>query len=159
MKRLIVLALFLPLGAMAQNTPYAISSFLTEGVKAPNTHYIGEAWLNNLLQADADFDFNITKASFKANSTLDWHLHASAQVLIVLEGEGYYQERGNVPVKIKKGDIIKCAKEVEHWHSSSKLKDITYLAIYSPQPTTWTEVLTQAYYDEVAKKLEPAGFK
>jgi hypothetical protein len=32
---------------------------------------------------------------------------------------------------------------------------VTYLALYGGgQPTTWTEVLTQEYYDEVAEKLK-----
>ena len=140
---------------MAQPSDYAVSSFLDPGAKAPNTHYIGEAWLNTLLPGDAETGYNITKATFKANSTLDWHRHASVQVLIVVEGEAYYQERGKAPLILKKGDVIKCAKETEHWHSSTKHSDVTYLAIYGgSQPTQWTEKLTQEYYDSVAEKLK-----
>lgn len=139
----------------AQNSDYSINSYLIEGTKAPNTHYIGEAWLNSLLQADEDINYNITKATFRANSTLDWHKHATPQVLIIVEGEGYYQERGKAPIRMKVGDVIKCDKETEHWHTSSKENDVTYLAIYGgTQPTTWTEVLSQDYYDSVAKKLK-----
>ena len=139
----------------AQNSEYSISSYLTEGTKAPNTHYIGEAWLNSLIHADEDINYNITKATFKANSTLDWHKHATPQVLIIVEGEGYYQERGKAPIRMKLGDVIKCDKETEHWHASSKESDVTYLAIYGgTQPTTWTEVLSQDYYDSVANKLK-----
>jgi quercetin dioxygenase-like cupin family protein len=156
MKRLVlVLLASLPLWGYAQQSDYVVSSYLTQGPKAPNTHYIGEAWLNGVLQADGDFSYNITKATFKANSTLDWHKHESIQVLIVVDGEGYYQEKGKEPVIMKKGDIIKCSKDTEHWHESSKEKDVTYLAIYGgTQPTIWTDKLTQAYYDEVAIKLK-----
>ena len=128
---------------------------MIEGTKAPNTHYIGEAWLNSLLHTDEDINYNITKATFKANSTLDWHKHATPQVLIIVDGEGYYQERGKEPIRMKVGDVIKCEKETEHWHTSSKESDVTYLAIYGgTQPTTWTEVLSQDYYDIVANKLK-----
>jgi quercetin dioxygenase-like cupin family protein len=131
------------------------TSFLEEGVKAPNTHYIGEAWLKGLLQSDDQLPYNITKATFKANSTLDWHYHSAVQVLIVLEGSGYYQERGKAPIRMKTGDIIRCEKQTEHWHASSKEEDVTYLALYGgSQPTTWTEVLTQAYYDDVARQVD-----
>jgi quercetin dioxygenase-like cupin family protein len=141
--------------AFSQNSEYNVSSYLTEGSKAPNTHYIGEAWLNAIIHDDKDLGYNITKATFKANSTLDWHKHSSAQVLIIVDGEAYYQERGNQPVILKAGDIIKCEKGIEHWHSSTKFKDVTYLAMYSgEQPTTWTEVVTQEYYDDVAEKLK-----
>ena len=155
MKTFVIIAfLSLPLLSFSQQE-YVKSSFLTEGPKAPNTHYIGEAWLNNALQGDAEFNFNITKATFRNNSTLDWHKHATPQVLIVVDGEGYYQERGKDAIIIKKGDVIKCTKETEHWHTASKEKSVTYLAIYDgTKPTTWTEKLTQEYYDSVAKKLQ-----
>lgn len=144
----------LPFLGIAQNPDYKISSFLVEGPKAPNTHYIGEAWLNSLIQADDEINYNITQATFRANSTLDWHKHSTPQVLVILDGEGYYQERGKAPIVLKKGDVIKCAKEVEHWHTASIEHSVTYLAIYGgTQPTTWTEKLTQEYYDSVAAKL------
>ena len=142
------------LSMSAQSSDYTVASYFTAGFKAPNTHYIGEAWLNPILQADVDLTYNITKATFKANSTLDWHKHESVQVLIIVDGECYYQEKGKDPMLLKEGDVIKCEKNTEHWHSSSKHSDVTYLAIYGGEtPTVWTEVVTQEYYDEVAKKL------
>lgn len=146
-----ILVFFISVSIYAQDSDYVMSSYLNEGFKAPNTHYIGEAWLNRLLQADDDLAYNITKATFKANSTLDWHKHTSVQVLIVVAGEGYYQEKGKEAVKMKTGDIIKCEKNTEHWHSSSKHSDVTYLALYGgKKPTIWTEVLIQENYDNIA---------
>jgi len=155
MKNLIFFLLILSsVSIFSQNSEYSVSSYLIEGIKAPNTHYIGEAWLNAIIHDDKELGYNITKATFKANSTLDWHKHGSAQVLIIVDGEAYYQERGNEAVILKKGDVVKCEKDIEHWHSSTKFNDVTYLALYSgEQPTTWTEVVTQEYYDEVAEKL------
>lgn len=144
----------LPIFGNAQTSGYTVSSYLTQGPKAPNTHYIGEAWLNGVLQADGDLSYNITKATFRANSTLDWHKHGTVQVLIIVDGEAYYQEKGKDPVILKKGDVIKCNKDTEDWHASTKEKDVTYLALYGGgQPTVWTEKLTQEYYDDVTKKL------
>ena len=149
------LLVFAPFIGFAQNASYVVTSFLQDGPKAPNTHYIGEAFLSGVFQGDSEINYNITKATFRKNSTLDWHKHSTPQVLIVVDGEGYYQERGKEAVILKKGDVIKCEKEVEHWHSSTKVSDVTYLALYGGgQPTTWTEVLTQKYYDEVAEKLK-----
>ena len=144
-----------PFHLFAQSSDYPISSYLTVGAKAPNTHYIGEAWLNAIIHDDADLGYNITKATFRANSTLDWHKHGSVQVLVIVDGQAYYQERGKEPVILKEGDVIKCEKDIEHWHSSTKDNDVTYLAFYGgEQPTIWTEVLTQEYYDKVAEKLK-----
>lgn len=156
MKNLILfLILLTSLPGFSQNSEYKVSSFLTDGTRAPNTHYLGDAWLNPLIHDDEELGYNITKATFRANSTLDWHKHSSAQVLIIVDGEAYYQERGNDPVILKKGDIIKCEKDIEHWHSSTKFSDVTYLALYGgEQPTTWTEEVAQEYYDEVAERLK-----
>ena len=154
-KATFLLLAVLPILGFTQNSEYDVKSYDEEGIRAPNTHYIGDAWLNPLLRMDEDLDYNITKATFKANSTLDWHKHATPQVIIVVDGQGYYQERGKGPILMKTGDVIKCDKGVEHWHSSSKENDVTYLAIYGgTEPTVWTEVLTQEDYDAVAQKLK-----
>lgn len=149
------LLIFAPLYLIAQSSDYTVSSYLTEGRKAPNTHYIGEAWLNGIIHDDAELGYNITKATFRANSTLDWHKHSSVQVLIIVDGQAYYQERGMDPVILKTGDVIRCPKDTEHWHASTKDSGVTYLALYGgEQPTVWTEVLTQEDYDKVAEKLK-----
>lgn len=153
-KSVLALLALAPIFMFSQESDYTVTSYLVAGNKAPNTHYIGEAWLNSVLRAENPTDYNITKATFKANSTLDWHKHSSPQVLIYVAGEGYYQERGKDPVVLKAGDVIKCEKDIEHWHSATKESDVTYLALYGgDQPTTWTQVLTQEYYDSVAEKL------
>ena len=153
-KAIYFLVLTISVSVSAQDSDYPVSSYLDEGFKAPNTRYIGEAWINRLLQADDDLTYSITKATFKANSTLDWHKHGTVQVLIVTAGKGYYQEKGKEPMIMEEGDIIKCEKNTEHWHSSSKQSDVTYLALYGGEkPTIWTAVLTQEYYDSVVKKL------
>ncbi len=153
-KIVLILVGLMPFFLMAQKSEYSRSSYLDEGIKAPNRHHIGEAWLNFLVAADDEFDQNITQATFSANSTLDWHKHTTAQIIIVLEGEGYYQEKGKDPIRMKKGDVIKCLKNTEHWHTSSKEKNVSYLAIYGKAPTIWTDKVTQEYYDQVAKKLK-----
>ena len=134
---ILTLFIFASLSGFSQDSEYKVSSYQTEGTKAPNTHYIGEACLSAIIHDDSELGYNITKATFKANSTLDWHKHGSAQVLIIVDGEAYYQERGKEPLILKEGDIIKCEKDMEHLHSSTKNSDVTYLALYGGgQPTT-----------------------
>ncbi|WP_340203651.1 cupin domain-containing protein [Ascidiimonas sp. W6] len=155
MKNLVtILIILLSFFINAQNSAYNLSSYLGQGIKAPNTHHMGDAWLSFLVKADDDFDQNITQATFSANSTLDWHKHATNQIIIVLEGEGYYQEKGKEPIIIKKGDVVNCMKDTEHWHTSSADSSVSYIAIYGREPTIWTEKLTQEYYNTVAQKLK-----
>lgn len=137
---------------LSQSNEYEVSSYLVDGFKAPNTNYLGEAWLNPLFRSDESLSYNLTKATFKANSTLNWHKHTDQQVLIIVSGKGYYQEKGKQPIVIKEGDVLKCSANTEHWHASSKEQVVTYLAIYNGE-TEWTDVLTQEAYDEVADLL------
>lgn len=69
---------------------------------------------------------------------------------MLIEGEGYYQERGKEPIILKKGDVIKCKKETEHWHTLTAYGGVSYIAIYGSDPAVWTEKLTREYYDSVA---------
>lgn len=142
-------------GLFAQSENYTMTSYNEDGFLAPTTHYEGEAWLNFLVQNSEELGFGVTKAMFKANSTLNWHTHSTAQVLIIVDGVGYYQERGKEPILMKEGDVITCDPHTEHWHSSSKEHDVTYLAVYGgTTPTEWTEVLTREDYEAVAEKLK-----
>ena len=84
--RHLLTALFISSAATAQNNDYAITSYAEEGLLAPNTHYLGEAWLQFAMPADSLTGYGITKAMFKANSTLNWHKHSSVQVLAIYGG-------------------------------------------------------------------------
>ena len=48
-KAIYFLALTISVGVSAQDSDYSVSSYLDEGFKAPNTRYIGEAWLKNII--------------------------------------------------------------------------------------------------------------
>lgn len=139
--------------SFGQDSSYKLESFLNQDIsedkKAPNTHYTGTAWLKRLIIADEDFDYNVTQATFKKDSTLDSHKHSTGQVLIIIDGEGYYQEKGKEVIILKKGDVIKSDKGVEHWHSSTPSKDVSYLAIYGKTETIWTERISKKTYDEI----------
>lgn len=54
MKKIIYLILFsIPFIGLSQ-TDYNVTSYQNQGNRAPNTHYIGDAWLNGLLRADEE---------------------------------------------------------------------------------------------------------
>ena len=64
MKHLLTVILCLSsLSTLAQNNEYNISSLQQKGSRAPNTHYIGDAWLRSIVEAKEDNGFNVTKYS------------------------------------------------------------------------------------------------
>ena len=49
---ILALLILTSLCGFSQNSEYEVYSYQTEGRKAPNTHYIGEAWLNAIIHDD-----------------------------------------------------------------------------------------------------------
>jgi quercetin dioxygenase-like cupin family protein len=126
------------------------ASVFLKGEKAPNVHHTGDVWLYHLSNADSTFDYNIAVATFAAAAKLDWHFHPAGQQLLIIEGTGYYQERGKSLQIVNKGDNIKCLPGVEHWHAATPENGVTYLAITGNQRTIWLEPIS----DEMYKSLK-----
>ena len=93
--------------SFGQESNYKLSSLLNDDLiidnKAPNTHYIGNAWLKRLIVADEDFDYNLTQATFQADSTLDWHKHSTGQVIIIVRWRGLLSRKRERSYCFKKG--------------------------------------------------------
>ena len=92
-------------------------------------NHTGNIWLNELNIGDSTFDPSIAVATYDASAKLDWHIHPGGQVLLITQGTGYYQERGK-PIRIvHKGDVIKCAPGIEHWHGAAPNSGFAYIAV------------------------------
>jgi len=142
----ILLSITLTAHALAQD-----SSIFPKGELAPNVHHTGDVWLNELSRADSNFDYNITLATFAAGAKLDWHMHPAGQQLLVLEGAGYYQERGEPVQILYKGDVVKCEPGVEHWHAATPETPVTYLAITGNEPTVWLERVSEEEFNNITR--------
>ncbi|TMU57114.1 cupin domain-containing protein [Flagellimonas algicola] len=119
------------------------------GELAPNLHHTGDVWLYHVSAADPDFDYNVAVATFAAGARLDWHIHPAGQQLLIIEGTGYYQERGKEVQIVNKGDAIKCQPGVEHWHAASADNGVTYLAISGNKRTNWLEPVSEEVYKAI----------
>jgi len=114
-------------------------------------NHSGNIWLNELNVGDSTFDPGIAVATYDAGAKLDWHIHPGGQILLITEGTGYYQERGKPARIVHKGDVIKCAPGVEHWHGAAPHGDFAYIAVTPSQkgPTVWLKPVTDEEYKSV----------
>lgn len=124
-----------------------------KGELAPNVHHTGDVWLNHLSGADETFDYNIALATFAAGAKLNWHMHPKGQQLIITQGTGYYQERGDEVQIVQKGDIIKCPPGIEHWHAATPETGVAYLAITGNEPTEWYEAVTEEGFNSIERPV------
>lgn len=139
----------------AQGLTRPQSQAQTEGTVFPKgelstaKNHTGNVWLKELNAGDDTFDFALAVATFDAGAKLDWHSHPGGQILLVLEGTGYYQERGKPIQIVHKGDVIKCLPGVEHWHGATPTSSFTYLATTPIQKgkTVWLEPVDDKDYN------------
>ena len=122
-----------------------------KGELSTTKNHTGNVWLTELNAGDSTFDYALAVATFDAGAKLDWHIHPGGQILLILDGTGYYQERGKPVQIVHKGDVIECPPGVEHWHSASPTSGFTYLATTPIQKgkTVWLEPVTDKDYQSV----------
>ncbi|MDO5571148.1 MAG: cupin domain-containing protein [Bacteroidales bacterium] len=95
--------------------------------KASNKYNTGEVYVSVLKDSG---DTMITSFLFNEKSRNFWHYHPDAeQTLMVIEGEGYYQEEGKPKQTIRKGDVIITPANVRHWNGASPDKQLECITV------------------------------
>jgi quercetin dioxygenase-like cupin family protein len=124
-------------------------AIFAKGELSTTKNHTGNVWLRELNAGDSTFDYSLAVATFDAGAKLDWHIHPGGQILLILEGAGYYQERGKPIQIVHKGDVIKCLPGVEHWHGATPNSGFTYLATTPSQKgkTIWLEPVSDKDYN------------
>lgn len=115
--------------------------------------FTGTSYLT-MLNTEPVFNCPIGNVTFEAGCRTFWHKHSGGQILLVLAGNGLYQERGKPARRIKKGDVVQIAPNVEHWHGASAGSPMTHVSIETNMPNnkaTWLDPVTDADYAEANK--------
>ncbi len=121
-----------------------------KGVQAPATNFTGIVWVNMLVTPQDQLDGSIGSVTFEPGARSNWHSHAGGQVLLVTEGKGLYQEKGSPVRMIKKGEVIVCPPNKEHWHGATPKKKLTHIAIgpdAEKGPAVWFGEVTDEEYN------------
>lgn len=100
-----------------------------KGEKVTNDNFTGTVWLHYLAENDTVYHTNIGSVTFEPGARTNWHYHKGGQILLVTEGKGLYQEKGKPVEIIKKGDVMKCPPNIEHWHGATPTDAMTHIAI------------------------------
>lgn len=112
-------------------------------------YFIGQSYLSMLTTTDV----GIANVTFEPGCRNNWHIHhQGGQILLVTAGEGYYQEWGKEPQRLKAGDVVNIPAEVKHWHGAAKDCWFSHLAIEVPSENGSNEWL-EAVDDETYNKL------
>jgi quercetin dioxygenase-like cupin family protein len=90
-----------------------------KGNKGPTENFTGNAWTIGLLPNDSIYNTVVGNVYFEPGARSNWHTHPAGQILVITNGVGFHQIKGQPKQTIRKGDVVKCPPNVEHWHGAS----------------------------------------
>lgn len=128
------------------------------GMGEPNVSYakyfIGQSYLKPLT--DPKETVFIANVTFELGCRNNWHIHhadkGGGQLLICVDGEGWYQEEGKPAQSLKPGDVVTIPPEVKHWHGAKKDCWFSHLAVEVPgenNSNEWCESVTDQEYQQL----------
>ena len=125
--------ILLNISAKAQqivDTTAIMNSIFPRGEKSvSNRNFNGGVWVKRFVSPSDALDCIVALVTFEPGVRTNWHTHPGGQILIVVEGTGYYQEKGKPRQIIHKGDVVKCPPGVTHWHGASPNGEFAHLAV------------------------------
>lgn len=130
------------------------------GQGEPNTAYAkyftGDSYLKVISKAGDPL--TICQVTFEPGCRNHWHIHhaksGGGQVLICVDGEGWYQEEGKEAQSLKAGDIVEIPANVKHWHGAKRESWFSHLAFEIPGTdlsNEWCEEVSAAAYDALPR--------
>ena len=127
------------------------------GIGAPNDAYaqyfVGDSFLHPLTDPK-ECPVYMANVTFEPGCRNNWHIHhatkGGGQILICVDGEGWYQEEGKPAQAMKPGDIVEIPAGVKHWHGAKKNSWFSHLAFEVPGENTsneWLEPVSDEQYN------------
>ncbi|HMU46188.1 MAG TPA: cupin domain-containing protein [Chitinophagaceae bacterium] len=119
-----------------------------KGEKITNDNFTGTAYLQMLIAADSLNPTAVGNVTFEPGARSKWHSHPAGQILLAIDGVGYYQEKGQPKKILRKGDAVKCPPNVPHWHGASADTAFVQIAITGREKgeTVWLEAVTDSVF-------------
>lgn len=130
-------------------------TLFSTGQKITNNNFTGTAYLHQMVMTDSTNKVQVGNVTFEPGARSNWHYHPGGQILLVIEGLGYYQEKGSPKKLLRKGDVVKCPANIPHWHGASKDQSFIQVAITNTAQgaTVWLQPVTEEeYHSEQEKK-------
>ncbi len=129
------------------------------GIGAPNDAYaqyfVGDSFLHPLTDPK-ECPVYMANVTFEPGCRNNWHIHhatkGGGQILICVDGEGWYQEEGKSAQAMKPGDIVEIPAGVKHWHGAKKDNWFSHLAVEVPGENTsneWLEPVSEEEYNRL----------
>lgn len=98
-------------------------------VKGPAEWFTGDVWIDVVARGEEPSRLRVSAVHFAPGARTAWHSHAVGQTLLVTEGAGLVQSRGNKVAEIRPGDVIHSPPDEWHWHGADPDHFMTHLSM------------------------------
>ncbi len=95
----------------------------------PAENFSGTVNVTMLSEANESIPASTGEVTFDAGARSAWHSHPKGQALIVTDGTGWVQARGESRQEMHAGDVIWTPPGVEHWHGATATTSVTHIAL------------------------------
>src|SRR5437763_1165268 len=132
-----------------------LNAIFPKGSLGPAENFTGKAWNTPLVANDNTYNTVVGNVYFEPGARSNWHTHPAGQILIITEGVGYYQEKGQARRTLRKGDVIKCLPNIMHWHGASADTGMQQLYILPKTEkgiVQWLQPVTDEEYNNAVKE-------
>ncbi|KQQ08971.1 cupin [Rathayibacter sp. Leaf296] len=89
------------------------------------------------------------EVAFEPGARSAWHSHPAGQVLIVTDGGGWVQARGEERRALAPGDVVTTPAGIEHWHGAAAETPLTHIAltgVLDGVNAEWGDLVTDSEY-------------
>ena len=127
------------------------------GMGAPNDafakYFVGGSYLKPLT--DPKQTIFMANVTFEPGCRNNWHIHhadeGGGQILLCVEGSGWYREWGKPARELHEGDVVTIPAGVKHCHGAKKDCWVSHIAMEGPGKNTSNEWCEPVSDDEYAK--------
>jgi quercetin dioxygenase-like cupin family protein len=131
------------------------NTIFPKGERGSADYFTGVVWVTPLIAKGGDITYTVSNVVFEPGARTNWHTHPAGQVLLITDGEGFYQEKGQTARPLKKGDVVNIPTGVEHWHGAASDHRLVHIAISNykgDSNVTWMTPVSDNDYTDVNKK-------
>ena len=96
----------------------------------------------------------LANVTFEPGCRNNWHIHhaksGGGQLLICVDGKGWYQEEGKPAQSLSVGDVVTIPANVKHWHGAKADSWFSHIAVEVPGEdcrNEWCEPVSDTEYN------------
>jgi len=100
-----------------------------ERFRAPDTFFIGEVWVDPVIDPPAPARGGSSRVSFTPGARTNWHSHPIGQTLHVMSGSGFVMWQDGPAWRIDEGDSVWIGPNEVHAHGAAPDSAMCHMAI------------------------------